>query len=225
MTFIQMIGIPGSGKTEKAKVLAKEHDAVLLSSDAIREEILGDASDQTKNNDVFEVMYKRTCEALDTGRSVIYDATNINHKRRRVLLQQLKAHYDVKTIAVVMAAPIQMCIDRQSNRDRQVSKDVVWRMVRGFYVPYWYEGWDDIEICYPENEKKYIHQLYRSDIQQLLDGSSMLYEYDQKNPHHQLSLGDHMRKCYDLMLRRTNVESLQTTYLIEFTGQKINQKK
>lgn len=45
MTFIQMIGIPGSGKTEKAKVLAKEHNAVLLSSDAIREEILGDASD------------------------------------------------------------------------------------------------------------------------------------------------------------------------------------
>ena len=59
MTFIQMIGIPGSGKTEKAKVLAKEHNAILLSSDAIREEILGDASDQTKNNDVFEVTHNR----------------------------------------------------------------------------------------------------------------------------------------------------------------------
>lgn len=218
MTFIQMIGIPGSGKTEKAKVLAKEHNAVLLSSDAIREEILGDASDQTKNNDVFEVMYKRTCEALSNGQSVIYDATNINHKRRRVLLQQLKAHYDVKAVAVVMATPIQICIDRQANRDRQVGKDVIWRMVRGFYMPYWYEGWDDIEICYPEDEKKYIHQLYRSDIYHLLDGTSMLFEYDQKNPHHQLSLGDHMRKCYDLMLRRTNVESLQEAALLHDLG-------
>lgn len=50
MTFIQMVGVPGSGKTEKVKILAKEYNASLLSSDAIREEILGDVSDQTKNN-------------------------------------------------------------------------------------------------------------------------------------------------------------------------------
>lgn len=218
MTFIQMVGIPGSGKTEKAKILAKEYNAALLSSDAIREEILGDASDQTKNNDVFEIMYKRTCEALDNGQSVIYDATNINHKRRRVLLQQLKAHYNIKAIAVVMATPIQMCVDRQADRNLQVGKDVIWRMARSFYVPYWYEGWDDIEICYPEDENKYIHQLYRTDVWQLLDGSSMLYEYDQKNPHHQLSLGNHMYKCYDLMLRQTNVKSLQEAALLHDIG-------
>lgn len=218
MVFIQMVGIPGSGKTEKAKVLANEHNALLLSSDAIREEILGDASDQTKNGDVFETMYKRTCEALDNGQSVVYDATNINHKRRRGLLQQLKAHYDVKAIAVVMATPIQMCIDRQLNRDRQVGKDVIWRMVRNFYMPYWYEGWDDIEICYPQDEKKYIHQLYRNDIEQLLDGSSMLYEYDQKNPHHQLSLGEHMKKCHDLMCDRMYVESIREAALLHDLG-------
>lgn len=218
MTFFQMIGIPGSGKTEKAKQLAKEYNAVLLSSDAIREEILGDASDQTKNNDVFEVMYKRTCEALNSGRSVIYDATNINHRRRRVLLQQLKAHYNIKAIAIVMATPIRMCIDRQAIRDRNVGSDVIWRMVKCFNVPYWYEGWDDIQICYPEDEEKYIHQLYRFDIQQLLDGSSMLYEYDQKNPHHQLSLGEHMHKCYELMCKSTFVESLQEATLLHDLG-------
>lgn len=218
MTFIQMIGIPGSGKTEKARALAKEHNAVLLSSDAIREEIFGDALYQTKNNDVFEVMYKRTCEALSNGRSVIYDATNINHKRRRVLLQQLKAHYDMKAIAVVMATPIQMCIDRQANRNRQVGKDVIWQMVRGFYMPYWYEGWDDIEICYPENKQKYIHQLYRSDIQQLIDKSSLLYEYDQKNPYHQLSLGEHMRKCHWLICGRSLIDSLQEAALLHDIG-------
>ena len=218
MIFFQMIGIPGSGKTEKAKHLAQENNAVLLSSDAIREEILGNVSDQTKNNDVFEVMYKRTCDALSNGHSVVYDATNINHRRRRVLLQQLKAHYNIKAIAVVMATPIQMCIDRQAERDRQVDKDVIWRMVKCFNVPYWYEGWDDIQICYPEDEEKYIHQLYRSDIQQLLDGSSMLYEYDQKNPHQQLSLGEHMYKCYELMYRSTFIKSLQEAALLHDLG-------
>lgn len=32
MTFIQMVGVSGSGKTEKAKILAKEYNASLLSS-------------------------------------------------------------------------------------------------------------------------------------------------------------------------------------------------
>lgn len=85
--FIQMVGIPGSGKTIKAVELAKEHNAILLSSDAIRAELTGDSSDQTVNDKVFELMFKRTVVALAEGKSVVYDATNINYKRRKGLLQ------------------------------------------------------------------------------------------------------------------------------------------
>lgn len=216
--FIQMVGIPGSGKTEKAKQLTKEYNAVYLASDEIRAELLGDASDQSKNSDVFEVMYKRTCEALSNGKSVIYDATNINHKRRRVLLQQLKAHYKVYAKAIVMATPIEMCIDRQKNRDRSVGKEVIWKMVNNFYVPYWYEGWDDIDIVYPEDEEKYIHQLYRTDMERLLDKSSLLYEFDQKNPHHDLSLGEHMYQCFEAMLKRMYVPSIREAALLHDLG-------
>lgn len=216
--FIQMVGIPGSGKTEKAKQLAKEYNAVHLASDEIRAELLGDVSDQSKNSNVFEVMYKRTCDALAKGQSVIYDATNISYKRRKALLQQLKAHFEVKARAVVMATPIEMCIDRQKNRDRSVGKDVIWRMVNSFYVPYWYEGWDDIDIVYPENEEKYIHQLYRTDIERLLDKSSLLYEFDQRNPHHKFSLGEHMYQCYEEMSKRMYVPSIREAALLHDLG-------
>lgn len=216
--FFQMVGIPGSGKTIKAAELAKEHNAILLSSDAIRAELTGDSSDQTVNDKVFELMFKRTVVALAEGKSVVYDATNINYKRRKGLLQQLKARFDLKAVAVVMATPIQMCIDRQKNRDRAVGNDIIWRMVKGFYVPYWYEGWDDIRICYPEDDVKYIHQLYRKDIQRLKDKSSLLYEYDQKNPHHELTLGEHMYKCYEAMCKRMYVESIREAALIHDIG-------
>ena len=213
-----MIGIPGSGKTEQAIKLSGCSDAVLLSSDTIRVEITGDVSDQTKNAEVFDVMLKRTCDALSSEKSVIYDATNINHKRRRVLLEQLKAHYDIEANAIVMATPIQMCIDRQNERDRSVDKNVIWRMVRNFYVPYWYEGWDEIRIIYPEDNDEYIHQLYRSDIESLLDKSSLLYEFDQKNPHHDLSLGEHMFQCYKSMCNKMYAESIREAALLHDLG-------
>ena len=150
LKFIQMVGIPGSGKTEKAKEMSKIYDAVLLSSDSIREELLGDSSDQSNNTKVFEEMLKRTIAALEQGKSVIYDATNINYKNRKGLLEQLKSKFNFKAIAIIMATPITDCIERQKQRDRKVGKEIIWKMVRSFYVPYWYEGWDDIQIYYPE---------------------------------------------------------------------------
>lgn len=218
LSFIQMIGIPGSGKTEMANKLAAQYGAAVFSSDKIRKELTGNESDQTVNDKVFKTMFERTCATLNDGVSAIYDATNLSHKRRRVLLEQLSAHYDIRTIAVVMATPIKMCIDRQTQRDRTVPKDVIWRMVKSFYMPYWYEGWDDIHIVYPENDEKYINQLYRSDIAQLLNGTSLYFDFDQKNPHHDFSLGEHMIKCHELTCKTTYVESLREAALIHDIG-------
>lgn len=218
LSFIQMIGIPGSGKTEMANKLAAQYGAAVFSSDNIRKELIGSESDQTVNDKVFKTMFKRTCATLNDGVSVIHDATNLSYKRRRVLLEQLSAHYNIQKIAVVMATPIKMCIDRKTQRDRMVPKDVIWSMVKSFYMPDWYEGWDNIHIVYPENDEKYINQLYRSDITQLLNGTSLYFDFDQKNPHHDLSLGEHMIKCYELMCKTTYVDSLREAALIHDIG-------
>ena len=80
--FMMMVGLPYSGKSCYAEKLKEEFNAVVHSSDAIREEILGDVQDQNNNGKVFDVLHRRVIEDLSNGRNVIYDATNINYKRR-----------------------------------------------------------------------------------------------------------------------------------------------
>ena len=54
-----MVGLSASGKSTIAKGLAEDYKAVIVSSDAIREEICGNVSDQSKNEEVFKIFHKR----------------------------------------------------------------------------------------------------------------------------------------------------------------------
>ena len=76
-TLYCLVGIPASGKS----TFANEHineNTIWISSDNIRKEIYGAETHQDNNIEVFEMMYKRTKEALNSGVNVIYDATNIS---------------------------------------------------------------------------------------------------------------------------------------------------
>ena len=78
-----MVGLPGSGKSTYAKQLSEETNAVICSSDTIREELYGDENSQDNNDEVFKILHSRIKENLKNGKNVIYDATNINSKRRK----------------------------------------------------------------------------------------------------------------------------------------------
>ena len=67
------IGLPGSGKST---IAAAQKGVTIISSDAIRNELYGDENILGKHNEVFELMLRRTREALLKGESVCYDATN-----------------------------------------------------------------------------------------------------------------------------------------------------
>jgi len=47
--LIVMVGLPASTKSSYAEKLKLEYDAVVLSSDKLREELLGDINSQDKN--------------------------------------------------------------------------------------------------------------------------------------------------------------------------------
>ena len=90
--FIIMVGIVGSGKSYKAEELKVAYEVinrnngidrkvVILSSDAIREEITGDINCQTRNDEVFSLLHKRIKENIKTN-DVIVDATNVSQKSR-----------------------------------------------------------------------------------------------------------------------------------------------
>lgn len=80
--FFMLMGISGSGKSTYAKALEKNCGYKVFSSDVLREELFGNENDQTHNSEVFEELHRRILKALDAGENCVYDATNLNRKRR-----------------------------------------------------------------------------------------------------------------------------------------------
>lgn len=148
--FIMMMGISGAGKSHLSIKLAVNLKAQIVSSDRIREELLGDVNDQTHNDTVFGEMFKRTVRDLESGMDVIYDATNLSMKRRVNLLRQLEDSVKkdfIKEIYVVMSS-LDECVKRQYERTRRVPEEVLRRQLCQFQCPYYYEGWDIIHLVH-----------------------------------------------------------------------------
>lgn len=181
-TFTMMIGFPASGKSTVAEHICQNTGALHVSSDAIRQEVYENVNDNDHNMQVFDIMQKRTKEALSAGRSVVYDATNLSHKRRIGFLQDI-SKIQCEKKAIVMATPYDECVARNEKRDRVVPIHVLEKMRLGFHIPYTYEGWDDIIIRYSDNcGIMYSDEFIKSTMQT-----------DQNNRHHTASLGQH---CY-----------------------------
>lgn len=89
-TLYMMCGLPGSGKSLYAKEISKVKNAKIYSSDELRKEMFGNVSDTKHNSDLFQELHKRIKNELFKGKNVIYDATNLSHKRRKVFLDSLK---------------------------------------------------------------------------------------------------------------------------------------
>ena len=182
-----LIGLPASGKSTIAKEISKSEDAEIVSSDEIRKELLGDINDQSQNELVFKEVGKRIKDRLKVG-NVIYDATNIDYKKRRAFLQQLNK-MEVKKIAVLIATPYEECLERNAKRKRSVPEYVIKRMYHNFYIPQKYEGFDDIEIR------------YNSDYCFCMDE---LVDIPQDNPHHTLTVLGHCIKAQNIIQGQYN---------------------
>ena len=185
--FYFMVGLPGSGKSTYTEKL-KEEGVIVHSSDAIREEF-GDVNDQSKNAEVFETLHNRVKSDLKDGKSVTYDATNLNRRRRIAFLNELK-NIPCKKICVLIATPYEMCVAQNFERHRKVPAEVLWNMYKSFNLPTYHEGFDEIIVHYP-NE---IWQEYYGDI---LTYVKSLRDFRQDNPNHTLTLGNHMLSAMD----------------------------
>ena len=186
--MIMMCGLPASTKSTKAKELAEEYNATIYSSDEIRKELLGDENSQDNNNLVFSALNSRIKATLSNGYNCIYDACNISYKRRMAFLNELNK-IPCEKICVFMATPFEKCLVNNANRDRTVPFNVIERMYRHFDVPYYYEGWDSIEVVYANEE-------YKDYYGTIADFLVRYQTYNQDNSHHQLTLGKHCYKAY-----------------------------
>lgn len=190
--FIMLCGIAGVGKSSLAKELCeKEDNCVILSSDQLRAELLGNEEDQSKNGWIFAQMNQHLHESLKSGYSVIYDATNLIMKRRKALLEELKKYDCQKEIYVMLARPEILYI-RDGARQRTVGRDVINKQIKQFQCPQYFEGWDKIHLINTDGTidcDEWMEELWEE----------CAIPHD--NPHHSLSIKEHLEKSYDLALK------------------------
>lgn len=89
-TLNVLIGLPGCGKSYYANNFSTSEKVKIVSSDSVRKELYGSEEIQGDAREVFSLMFDRSKEYLSTGYDVIYDATNINMKKRYILIHNLR---------------------------------------------------------------------------------------------------------------------------------------
>ena len=140
------VGIPGSGKTTYLKPYAQQTQAAYICADDIRQEILGDPSDQTQNARIWEIVYARAQQALQSG-SVVIDGIGTDPAYRRNDVRRFRPLAD-QVIAFWFDTPLDVCLERNRTRERQVNAAFVRRAYRQLQVhpPSLAEGFDEIRI-------------------------------------------------------------------------------
>lgn len=180
-----MIGLPSSGKSTWAKKIINNRNWKhnIISTDEIRKEITGSEMSQDKNTEVFDIAYNRIIDSLKDNVDVIFDATNINYKKRMDIINRFKKYTD-DIDAIMIATPYEECIERNKKRERQVPEDVIKRMYMNFYVPQFFEGFNNITII--RNTNKFIS------MEELKRNLNIPHD----NPHHKLSVLEHSDEAY-----------------------------
>ena len=137
---------------------------------------------------MFEIVEEKIIDGLKNGKNMIYDATNINYKKRMAFLQKINK-MDVEKIAIMVATPYNECLERNASRERQVPEEVIKRMYYNFYVPQCFEGFNKIHIIYNETRP--------------LRWEDLLKKMDilQDNPHHTLTIKEHCEKVQEQLLK------------------------
>lgn len=230
--FIMLVGIPGSGKSTYAKELKNEKGYELISSDAIRNEFNIKAGCDEGNKIVFEILHYRVVKALKEGKSIIYDATNINSKRRRgFILSYLNKFKDIKKKCVYFSVNIYNCIRRDKQRGLNggftVGKEVIKKMYRNLQIPMYHEGWDIIDIEQIDEYSK----ITSLDIDKINNYNDYIYwilseeinlngcvNMGQDNPYHNLSVCRHMFYAYNHIKNYTSNKNILLASLLHDIG-------
>lgn len=135
-----LIGIPGSGKSTLARRLAEEQaDAVLVSTDELRHELLGHIRNKTQDPMIFIEAQDRTRRALQQGRSVVYDATNVTRKARGPFLA-IAREMGVPALAAWVDCRKEVALQRNRAREFPVPDHALDEMLQELENPTTIEG-------------------------------------------------------------------------------------
>ncbi|MFZ0747526.1 MAG: AAA family ATPase [Terracidiphilus sp.] len=136
------IGLPGSGKT----TWFRRRGVTPLSSDLLRNILFDDVEEQRYQGLVFSTLRSLLRARLIARMPWNYvDATNLSvHERRQWIKMAKSFGYEVQ--AVFFDVPLEVCLDRNRQRDRSVSEDVMRKMAEKLKAPMFEEGFAKITV-------------------------------------------------------------------------------
>ncbi len=125
------IGLPGSGKT----TWFGRRGITPLSSDLLRNILFDDVEEQRYQGLVFSTLRSLLRARLIARMPMNYvDATNLSiHERRQWIKMAKSFGYEVQ--AVFFDVPLDVCLERNRQRDRSVSEDVMRKMAEKLKPP------------------------------------------------------------------------------------------
>ena len=123
--LVVLIGAAGAGKSTLAGRLFAPDE--VLSSDALRAAVSGDAADQRATRTAFGILHREVRRRLAAGRLVVVDATNVERAARLPLLRLARAA-EVPALAIAVVPSAAEVQARNAGRaERVVPTEVVDR--------------------------------------------------------------------------------------------------
>jgi predicted kinase len=136
------IGLPGSGKT----TWFQRRGVTPLSSDLLRNILFDDVEEQRYQGLVFSTLRSMLRARLIAHMPWNYvDATNLSvHERRQWIKMAQSFGYEVQ--GVFFDVPLEVCLDRNRQRERSVGEDVMRKMAEKLKAPAFEEGFAKITV-------------------------------------------------------------------------------
>ena len=140
--IVVMVGLPGAGKS----TWLERQGIVGISSDRIRQVLIDDATDQTIHARVFLTMRYLLRHRLAIGRPVSYmDATHLTPAERQPYIAIARA-YGCDAEALYFDVPLEVCRERNRQRERTVPAEALERMAAKLAPPEMAEGFARITV-------------------------------------------------------------------------------
>ena len=146
-------GLPASGKTTWAKKLINKHPNMYkrVNKDDLREMLDNSKWSKSSEKFILKIRDNIILEALDFGKHVIVDDTNL-HPKHEINIKELVKEKAVVEIKDFTDVPLQICIERDLKREKSVGKKVIKNMYNSFLKkdvkpPKYNPELPDIVIC------------------------------------------------------------------------------